>query len=382
MKILHVIGGLGNGGAEVMLEKTLVAMGRQGVDSSVVSLSDIGPIGRSLVDQDVPVKSLGLSRTGPNPAGVLRLARWLRQDPPDVIHSWMYHGNLISALARFFTKRIPLVWGIRCSNTRFAHYNPLGRFSFHLNAGLSCLPDAILYNSEAGRSFHARYGFSARRTAVIRNGFDTDRFRPDPKAYSDVRRELGLADRTLIIGMIGRFDPAKDHRTFLEAASSAGPEGEVHFVLAGDGVDQGNASLRRWISDGRLGGRISLLGERDDIPQLMAAMDLLVCSSAFGEGFPNVVGEAMACQVPCVVTDVGDCGHVVADSGVVVPAGSPADLARAITTLLSKPAEDLKDLGRRARIRVQEHFDISQVAARMAALFRDVMDGKRKSCAA
>jgi len=205
---------------------------------------------------------------------------------------------------------------------------------------------------------------------VIPNGFDIERFRPDETAREWLLAELGLTHQAKLIGFVGRFDPMKDHKTFFRAASAlAAKEDSVHFILAGDGMVVSNAQVSVLVKP-KLLDKVHLLGRREDIPRLLAAMDIATSASAYGEGFSNAVGEAMACGVPCAVTDVGDAGWIVGDTGIVVPPGSPELLADAWNRLLDMDLEQRKRLGERARKRVAENFEINKVVRRFEDFYR------------
>jgi glycosyltransferase involved in cell wall biosynthesis len=204
-------------------------------------------------------------------------------------------------------------------------------------------------------------------------------FRPDPEARSSVREELGVSATTRLIGLVARFDPQKDHEGFLLAARLLRTRcPDVNFVLAGGGVDQRNRQLARVVADAGLSDVVHLLGPRTDIPRLMSALDIASLSSRWGEAFPNVVAEAMACGVPCVVTDIGDSAEIVGDTGVVVPPCDPEALARGWEQLLGLPAEQRHALAQQARARIAARYDLTQVARRYEAFYSELCDEARR----
>ena len=205
---------------------------------------------------------------------------------------------------------------------------------------------------------------------VIPNGFDLAAFRPDPPARWSVRHELSIPAETPLIGLVGRFHPQKDHQTFVQAAAWLHTRlPETHFLLCGDGITWENPTLAAWIETAGLRPCFHLLGRRDDIPRLTAALDLASSSSAYGEGFSNVIGEAMACGVPCVVTDVGDAALLVGSTGRVVPPRTPQALAQEWYALLALEREGKEQLGRAARQRIEAHFSLPAIVARYEALY-------------
>jgi glycosyltransferase involved in cell wall biosynthesis len=369
-RIVFIITGLSTGGAETMLLKLLERLDPR-FEAHVISLSGLGEIGPRIQALGIQVDALGMRGGLPSPLAFARLLRRLRALRPDVVHTWMYHADLLGGLAARCAGVSALAWCIRNSNLdpRLTKRSTRA-VAFACALFSRWLPRGILVCSSVARQLHADLGYAADRMAVIPNGFDLARFRPDAQARLALRHELGLAGDALLIGMVGRFDPQKDHAGFFRAAGVLhARHPAAHFVLAGAGVDASNTMLMRAAESAGIRKVTHLLGLRSDMPRLMAALDLLVLSSAFGEAFPNVVGEAMACGVPCVVTDVGDSAWIVGDTGRVVLPGDNTALAQAMQDLLELPVQQRQALGVRARARVLEHFEIGQVVAQYEAFF-------------
>jgi glycosyltransferase involved in cell wall biosynthesis len=282
----------------------------------------------------------------------------------------MYHANLLGVIAGKLAGVPHIVWNIRSSNIDFSHYRRLTRWTVFLGARLSGFVDAVIVNSEVGRSVHRAWGYHNARMIVIPNGFNIDHLKPDPSARGSVRAELGVRQDTLLIGLIARYHPRKDHASFLNAAALlCRREPLVHYLLAGDGVALENSELSHLVRENGLERHIHLLGRRRDIPRLTAALDIATSSSAFGEGFSNAVGEAMACGVPCVVTDVGDAADIVGDTGSVVPAGNPEALARGLADMMDLGPDGRKALGQRARQRVEARFSQARMVEAYESLY-------------
>jgi glycosyltransferase involved in cell wall biosynthesis len=379
MRILHVTTGLTTGGAEIMLLKLLSAS--NGVwESAVVSLKDEGTIGSRIAALGVPVRSLGLRRGRPNPISVLLLKSIARQFQPQLIQGWMYHGNLGASLASVSIHgRVPVLWSIRQSLYDVARERRLTRAMIRLGAFFSWHPAGIIYNSQVSARQHELFGFRASKSVIIPNGFDCQLFRPDSEAYRQIRRELGVGIDAILVGLIARFHSVKGHSSFLQSAALVAREHpSSHFVLAGSGVSSEEPMLRSLIAEHRLESRTFLLGERSDIPKLTAALDI-ACSASLGEGFSNAIGEAMACGVPCVVTDVGDSAYVVADAGLLVPPGDPAAMADAIGQLIEAGPQRRLRLGAAARQRIENEFSLSAVVRRYGDLYENVLSVSRSS---
>jgi glycosyltransferase involved in cell wall biosynthesis len=368
-RVVHVISGLGVGGAETMLAKLVEAEAAAGVRRSieVIALGPDGPLAPRIRAAGVGVTALGL-RPGAMralPGVFVALCRRLAALAPDVVQCWLYHGDLLGGLAaRFAIPRARRLWSIRTSEMPHPASAQV-RVVIRACAALSrWLPHRVISCSAAAAALHVRYGYSAELITVIPNGFDLGRFRPDPQAYLDVRTELGLASGTPIIGCIARFDPQKDFPTLLAAwGNVADARPDVAFVLAGRGLEPGNDELVA-MTPSSLRGRLYALGVRRDVPRVTAAFDVATLASAYGEGFPNVLGEALACGVPCVATDVGDSREIIGNDGHVVAIRDVPALAAGILALLALPEFERRAIGTRARVRVQGAFDIVQVARR------------------
>ena len=376
MKIVHVITGLSTGGAEMMLYKLLSRMNADEFDSEVVSLTDEGPIADKIRLLGIPVQALGMKRGIPNPVALFKLTFILRRKRPDLVQTWLYHSDFIGGIASKIAGNMKTFWSIRQSNIDVDSNKRSTIWVAKACAKLSSwLPDKIIVCSHAALKSHQALGYSMEKMFVIPNGFDLDEFRPDPEARKSVRKELKLDENALLVGLVARFDPQKDHRNFIEAAELIREKiPAVHFMLCGEGIDNGNTRLMQWIEKGQVAGCFHLLGIRKDVSRLVAAMDVAV-SSSLGEGFPNVVGEAMACSVPCVVTDVGDSALIVADTGRVVPAKDPGALAAAILGLLQAPPAFREEMGELARQRVKMNYSLDSVVREYEAVFRETVDG-------
>ena len=309
----------------------------------------------------------------PNPVGLWRLVNILRCERPVILQTWLYHSDLIGLVAAR-TARVPHVaWNIRCSETDARYTTGVTGLVLKLLARFSSSPDAVIVNSEAGRRSHEKLGYRPRRWDVIPNGIDIEAFRPDPSASGAVRAELQITPDCPLIGLVARFDPLKDHATFLKAAAEfLRTNGTVHFVLVGDGVDVSNRALAAQISELDIADRVHLLGERNDISRLNAAFDIATCSST-GEGFPNVLAEAMACGTPCVSTDVGDARVLIGDTGLLVPRQDPAAMAAAWKDLLGAGPAKRADLGEAARARIAQSYDLRAITLRYEEFYEGLV---------
>lgn len=377
MKLVFIITNLDVGGAETMLLKLLQQLDRSRFAPTVVSLVGLGEIGPRIQALGFPVHALGMSRGVPNPLMLLRLVRLLRQLRPDVVHTWMYHADLLGGLAARLLGCKRVIWCIRNSDLSKTKTSRSTILVAKFCAWISrTVPVQIISCSQRAKEIHAALGYVKNKMHVIPNGFDLARFEPNVADYMSVRSELGLTADTPLVGLIARFDSQKNHFGFIEAAAQAHAQlPDVHFVLAGTDVDSDNVALNVAIVAKDLQAHIHLLGRRDDVPRLMASLDVLASSSSYGEAFPNVLGEAMACGVPCVVTDVGDSAEIVGNTGRVVTAGDMVELAQRLVEVLRLPSEQKAVLGVQARARVAANYEIGHVTRMYEMFYEQVVRG-------
>ena len=376
MRVMHVITGLSTGGAETMLLKLLSAASGS-MEHVVVSLGDEGTIGPRIAALGVPVHCLGLKRNAPNPFRALRILPLARRIGPQLIQGWMYHGNLMASMAALaLHANPPVLWNIRQTIYDLRRERWLTAKLIRLGARLSARPAAIIYNSQTSASQHESLGYRAEKRVIIPNGFDCQLLRPDQAARKAVRTELGITDDTVLVGLVARYHPMKDHIGFLKAAAMVvRSHPQTRFVLVGTGVSSTQPELVEAIQQNELGDRVILLGERSDIPPLNNAFDIGCSASAWGEGFSNSIGEAMACGVPCAVTDVGDSAYIVADSGLVAPPRAPEALAKAMASLIEIGRSGRQQLGTKARQRIETEFSLSAIVQRYEDLYLTFQGG-------
>lgn len=378
MRVLHVITALGVGGAERMLLKLLGARALSRFEQRVVAMLPGGAMAEPMRAAGALVHELDFLGGVPVLGGALGLARLARSYKPDIVQGWLYHGNLGGALARAaMRQRVPLVWGIRQSLTSLEAENLFAKVGIALNRIGSGHPDRLLFNSRASMAQHRDFGFKLARADYLPNGFETSGFAPDADARGRWRAAWGVDDGTVVFGLLARYHPSKDHAGFLQAARRVrDSRPSTRFVMAGTGVETGNEALMRSVHDAGLVDHVELLGERRDVPSVLAALDVYVSSSA-SEAFSNSVGEAMSCALPCVVTDVGDSQSIVGDTGRVVPPRNPAALAAAMIAMFDIGSARRAVLGTQARQRILADFDIEAVAERYAALYGTLTQGAR-----
>lgn len=369
VKVMYVISDLSIGGAEMMLYKLLAGRDRTRFQPVVVSLMRRGALQERIEALGIRVHTLNVNPKLPTPLDLLHLVRLVRKVRPELIVGWMYHSCLAVQLAKIFS-HATVLWSIHYSPHSLAEEKWRTAAVIRACALLSSLPRKIIFVSRDAQAKHGPMGFDTEKSCVIPNGVDTEAFQPSTEARASVRSELGLSADALLIGMVSRYHRMKDHANFLQAAALASESHRnIHFLLVGRSVDEENHKLRRLIHELGLEQRTHLLGERQDIPRLTAALDIFSLSSAYGESFPNVIGEAMACAVPCVVTDVGDAAWIVGDTGRVVPPRDAEALGLAWTEMINLGEHGRGSLGHAALSRASELFPLKSIVQRYETLY-------------
>jgi glycosyltransferase involved in cell wall biosynthesis len=372
-KIMFLTTGLNTGGAEKMLYSLLSQIDRTRFTPVVVSLIPGGMVSDRLPELDIPVTNIGLQAGGiPHPIHLLKLYNCISKIQPDLIQGWMYHGNLAASLVTKFTKpKIPVFWSIHHSIKSLAAERFVLRNLIKLGIKFAPSCQKVIFVSQASKSQHEALGYSQQNSCVIPNGFNLETFIPSATAKQQLRQELNLPNDTLLIGKFARFHPMKDHSNFLKAAALLKLKyPNIHFVLAGTDISTANTDLTQIIQELGIDSRVHLLGERQDMANLTAALDISTVASAYGEAFPLVVGEAMSCQVPCAVTDVGDGGEIVGDTGKVVSPQNPQSLATAWQELIELGTEGRQKLGLAARNRIMTNFSLDRVVGQYEQLWK------------
>jgi glycosyltransferase involved in cell wall biosynthesis len=332
-------------------------------------LKDEGTIGPIIKKMGIPVYTLNMNSGISALNAVFKLRRIVRSYDPDIIQGWMYHGNMAAYLAAKFSLGKPsIAWNIRHCLYDLTGEKRLTRLVINANRILSTGVDSIVYNSHVSKHQHEEYGFKQVKSVVVPNGFDINKYKPNEDIRSQVLKELEISNSTLIIGHIARFHPIKDHVLFIQSAVDvASVNKNVRFLLVGREVSLENPALVGTVPKDLID-RFIFTGERRDISRIMQALDVMVTSSR-SEAFPNVIGEAMASGIPCVVTDVGDCKNIVGNTGIVVPPLNKQAMTHAILDMISKPVEERRALGLLARNRVIKKYSIESISHSYTRLY-------------
>lgn len=369
LRILHVITDLRIGGAETMLSRLLPRLRDMNVESEVVCLSARGPLSETLESEGFRVTHLNMKPGRFSLCALFTLSRIIRAFRPTLIHSWLYHADLMASLASYFC-RVPLIWSIHNSEFR-----PDVKRSTLIVVGIlsrlsSRVPRKILSCSRTATAIHIQRGYRADRIVYLPNGFDTDRFAPDDTLRTRMRKEIGVRDDDVVIGNVARLDPQKNQSALIRAFGAiANDFPNAVLVLAGRGIDSGNEPFQKLISEMGIEGRVRLLGERRDIPALLNAFDIFVLPS-ISEAFPLALGEAMSCGRYCIAADVGDCAEVIQTSGKIL--SSHDELPNALRETLSLKPEERMAIGAVARARIIRVFSLDTMTNQLVSLYESV----------
>ncbi|MDQ8757224.1 glycosyltransferase [Sphingosinicella sp. LHD-64] len=375
MVVLHIITDLTKGGAELKMARLIAAhRDRSDYVHKVISLRTVGPVGVHLLSLGVDVEALGMQRWLRVPVAIVQLRNRIRVIDPDVVQTWMYHADFFGGLAARWAGKRAIIWGVRLADLGPSlGISRLTTGIRHLCARISgIVPARIAYVAEAARQIHERLGYDPEKSVVIHNGYAVHENEKIQAWRRQRRAELGILPETILIGTAGRFSPQKNFHGFVDAAGAlARRHPNLHFLLAGRGLVRENEELAAWIARAGVGDRLTLLGERDDLIEWQAAMDIFALFSN-GEGMPNVVAEAMSVGIPCVVTDVGDAALLVGNTGVVIQPRDGDALVAALERLAFAGAERRR-LAAEARARVLAEFSMNAAVARYESLYKDVV---------
>jgi glycosyltransferase involved in cell wall biosynthesis len=373
MKIAHIINSLDNGGAEAVLVR--LVSHKTNDTHVIISLSPPAWYSATLVKSGVEVHHLD----GTSPATlVVKLVNLLLRIKPDIVQTWMYRSNVIGGIASNIS-RIPVVWGIHCTPTD-NRFSLQSRAMIHTSGVIARFcPTGIVSCSEKGAGAHERLGYPSSKTLIVHNGFDTDAFTRNEVARCSIRSEFGISEDVFLIGTVARWHCQKDHPNLFEALRILDSRQNKNWkcLLVGTGMNQQNSELQGGLVAANVVDRVILSEARRDVASIMAALDVHVLPSAFGEAFPNVVAEAMACGTPCIVTNVGDSAIMVGDTGWVVSPGAPGELAETIECAIDEQngAPDLWNArSRGARNRIAMNFTIDHMYLKYRAAWERFLE--------
>jgi len=348
-KVLHVITNFAAvGGAEMMLSRLIQA--QPDCQHYVVALMQINQTYHAALQQCAAHYALhwnGLNTL----QSIFKLRKIIQDIQPDVIQGWMYHANVLTTLSTMGLKtKPPVFWGIHHSLASPKEESRSTKIALQLSRYLSSFASGIIYCAQSALQQHQAFGFRNPRQLVIPNGIELERFQF--RSFSE--------HSPLVVGFAGRFHPAKGYAYLLETIVRLRGY-PVRFKIAGRGANLDNPELHALLEQHQVDfNQIELLDQVEDMPNFYASLDLFLMTS-ITEGFPNVLVEAMASGVPCITTDVGDAGLIVADTGYVVPPRDATQMAASILQYLELSVQEKQQKQNNARSRIEENFTIQAI---------------------
>jgi len=372
LKIVHIITGLGNGGAE----HTLYKICKYDINNKhiVISLTGSGKYFSLLKKLNIRVYKLNCNFFSIHK--IFYLSKLLSLLKPNIVQTWLVHGDFVGSLAARLAGIKNIIWNIRYSNLEIGKAKFSTILILKLLAKLSfSLPKSIITVSKKAKKIYEIKGYDSKKLKFIANGYDLTILKPNKIQRINFKKKIKIKNHIPLIGNIGRYDPQKDHLNFLKALSLIRSKNINFFcVLVGFNINKKNISLFSAIKRLKLSKNIKLLDQNNNIPQIMNGIDVYVQSSSYGEGFPNVVAEAMACGTPCVVTNVGDASNIVGSTGWVVPPDNPAKLSNAIEKVICEiNTSKWNKRCNKARLRIKKNFDIAKMVRYYNQLWIDVL---------
>ena len=371
MRILHVINGLDDGGAEGVLYR--ICKYDKEHQHIVVSMQGFGKYGALLRSQGNEVRVLNISRLKTLPKAILEFRQILKETKPDLIQTWMYHANIFAGiLTKIFYYKKPVFWNIRCTIMKLGEAG-LGTYLLtYLGSLLSYfIPDSIIVCANSIKSDHKQIGYKSSKIKIIENGFDLEYFKPPQKSQNI---NTNFDARVLIVGVLGRFHPQKNHELAIKASSLAIRKGiNVKLYLAGSGVTADEPVLKNLISKHSMKNFTRLFGALKDVRIFFNEIDVLLLPSQFGEGFPNVLAEAMASGIPCIATSIGDSKKIIGQSGWVVPNQKPKEIVSAFEEIIEmKKNNSWIKIKKTARKQIEKNFSISKMITSYSKCWKDI----------
>lgn len=371
MKVVHIIIALNIGGAELMLKRLVLNSQKQGqFDHSVIALTDIEVTGKELQEEGIEVYSLGMESLSSVPRTLYRLRKLLKELQPDVVQTWMYHADFLGGLAAKSLNVKNIIWGIRTTDVS---QGP-SELTVHLSkvcAKLSYyIPDIIVSAAHVSKAHHVSIGYDESKIVVIPNGFDVEALSSTEEDRLAIRKQADLTADDTVIGSMGRFNPVKNQKLFVEVAADLLKDfPDLKFMMVGRDNTTENEELMSWINHYGILDSFRLLGQRKsaDVPKYLKAMDIL-CMHSRTEGFPNVVGEAILSDTTCVATNVGDIG-VLLDDESIAKSNDAQGLSEIIRKYLNYPEEKILDKNKQNKERVIENYSLEVIVERFHSLY-------------
>ena len=330
-KVVHIITGLNQGGAETVLTRLLENASFYD-DFYIISLTGKGYYSDYI---KYPIYHLNYSNPFAVINSIIKLIRILRIIQPDIIQTWLYHSDLIGGvIGKIFTDA-SIFWNLRNGNLDPKLISRSTWIVAKICAIFSrFIPDKIISCSTKAAATHESFGYIGNKFIVIPNGNHFPNLVKSIKNRTTFLEKFSLPEDAILLGNISRWNPLKDHKTLLESFSLAlSKNPNIYLLLVGNGLEEENSELGILIDHLNLRKSVILLGQLKDISYVLGVLDLFILSSV-GEAFPNVLIEAMSYEVYCVSTDVGDAAYILGDEKFIVQPQAPVEMAETINYCL------------------------------------------------
>lgn len=368
-KSIHIITNLTIGGAETMLVRVIKHKPDYVKSTIVISLMENGEIGRTLDALGVKVISMGMNKGFSILKTLFKIKNIIQIEKPDIIHTWMYHANILGGIAAYLAKNKNIVWSIRRSE-----YTQNESFTTFLIMKMgaifsSIIPKVIVYVAESGLKNHQKYGYASHNSIVIPNGFDLEKLKYNPTTRKKIRNELNLNDDHIVIGCVGRFHVSKGYEILISSSVDIlKSHKNVKYLLIGRNVDEQNRILMKCIDKTGFKNNFFVVGEKRNISDYMSAMDIF-CLSSITEGFPNVLGEAMASELPCVATCVGDVQKITDNNAILVQPNNEKLLSKGLFEMINMNNDKRQRMGLIGRNIIEKNYSIRSICKKYYDLY-------------
>ena len=360
MKIVHIITSLNDGGAEHTLYK--ICKYDKNNEHLVISLKGPGKYYSLLKKIGVNVYYLNIKFYSINKFfSLVSLIRFLK---PNIVQTWLIHADFLGGIAAKLAGIKNIIWNIRYTKIKFGKSKHTSVMIIKILSYLSfSIPSSIVVVSKIAKKIYQMEGYDKKKFIYIPNGYDISLLKSDKIKRKTFRNKIKIKKNTILIGNVARYDPKKDHANLLKALSILKlTNSNFLCILVGARMNKNNIELNSLIKKLNLSDKVKLLGQNKNIPEIMNGIDIYVQSSSYGEGFPNVVAEAMSCGTPCIVTDVGDASYIVDKIGWVVPPNDEIRLSKIIDRIANQIGTNKwKKRSKDARLRIKQNFNIKKM---------------------
>ncbi|MAT10467.1 MAG: hypothetical protein CMM02_05590 [Rhodopirellula sp.] len=374
IRILHIITTLEHGGAEKNLISISSNLDKNEFNQSIISLTTSSKKYSDIAElNNVQLINLNINNFITALVGIYKICKFLNQYKPHIVQTWLYHADILGLIIKILYKKYKVIWNIRCSHLAVSDISYTTRIIRYILSVRSQKVDGIIFNSKAGLVEHRKLGMFNENSHIIPNGFNLEEFKADKKIREKIREGLQINQDVFVCGMVARYDPLKNHDHFIRAAALLNKiyGKKIIFLLIGVNINWNNKKLVNSINHENLKDKFHLLGQRNDINDILKIIDCLVLTS-ITEGFPNVIGEAMASEVPCVSTCVGDVVSIMGNRKNIIKINDVADLVSKVNDIINLSTDEKLELGVNLRKRIENNFSIVSTMKKYRMMYSNV----------